>query len=70
MDIAVTGRVVTTDEYGMAAVSLSPHHHIGIRIASTGFMAATMDDIAVEPGQLQVINARLAVDSRALRGLF
>jgi hypothetical protein len=67
---SITGRVVTTDEYGMAAVSLPPHHHAGIRIASTGFMTATMDDIAAEPGQLQVINVRLAIDSKALRGLF
>jgi hypothetical protein len=67
---SITDRVVTTDEYGMAAVSLSPHHHTGIRIASTGFIAATMDDFAAEPGQLRVINVRLAIDSKTLRGLF
>jgi hypothetical protein len=70
IDTSIAGRVVTTDEHGMAAVSLSPHRHTGIRIASTGFMTVMMDDIAAEPGQLQVINVRLAIDSKALRGLF
>lgn len=63
---AVDERLVT-DEHGMAAVSVLPHNQVSLRVVASGFVAATMDNIAGEPGRLQVINVRLAVDVKALR---
>jgi hypothetical protein len=63
---AVEERLVA-DEHGMAAVSVLPHSQVSLRVAASGFLAATMDDMVVEPGRLQVVKVRLAVDVNALR---
>jgi hypothetical protein len=68
--ISVADRLLATDDHGMLAVSVLPPNRVDVRITSSGFLPATMDNIAIEAGRLQIVDVRLVVDSKALRGVF
>jgi Carboxypeptidase regulatory-like domain len=60
---------LTTDWYGMAAVSLVPGVTYRLEVRLPGFVPGTLRNVTLGPGRLESVEFILVVDPRQLKGV-